>query len=305
MNLLAPAGAPLQRPADTATIREAARSRRVIVSEIVLGDVPKRPLFAIRVPVVRRDRVELMLSAVVDPATVGQIVDRQKFPPEWAVAVIDGNFRFVVRRPVRRLRQRVRQPVAAPGDRVAQRRLEPRRAARRQRRLPHGAALLVQPLGRVDVGADQHRRHQPALPVAALGRLRGRRRPRPVVRLVARQRPVAADPGDRQGGAGARPGPAAAPCRMPARWTSCASWCARSKRRRAAIREREDRQQAAEQALRATDRAKDEFLAMLGHELRNPLASVANASHLLKLRAAPARRDRDRRRDPRPPGRSR
>jgi signal transduction histidine kinase/ActR/RegA family two-component response regulator len=57
----------------------------------------------------------------------------------------------------------------------------------------------------------------------------------------------------------------------------------------ATIREREDRQQAAEQALRAADRAKDEFLAMLGHELRNPLASVANASHLLKL--APRRPD--------------
>ncbi len=72
----------------------------------------------------------------------------------------------------------------------------------------------------------------------------------------------------------------------------------------ATIREREDRQQAAEQALRAADRAKDEFLAMLGHELRNPLASVANASHLLKL--APRRPEviADRRRDPRPPGRA-
>ena len=56
-----------------------------------------------------------------------------------------------------------------------------------------------------------------------------------------------------------------------------------------AIREREHKQQTAEQALRAADRAKDEFLAMLGHELRNPLASVSNASHLLK--AAPGRPD--------------
>jgi len=31
-----------------------------------------------------------------------------------------------------------------------------------------------------------------------------------------------------------------------------------------------------------TSRAKDEFLAMLGHELRNPLASISNAVHLLK-----------------------
>ena len=31
-----------------------------------------------------------------------------------------------------------------------------------------------------------------------------------------------------------------------------------------------------------TSRAKDEFLAMLGHELRNPLASISNAVHLLQ-----------------------
>ena len=35
-----------------------------------------------------------------------------------------------------------------------------------------------------------------------------------------------------------------------------------------------------------TSRAKDEFLAMLGHELRNPLASISNAVHLLR-RAPP------------------
>jgi NO-binding membrane sensor protein with MHYT domain/two-component sensor histidine kinase len=35
-----------------------------------------------------------------------------------------------------------------------------------------------------------------------------------------------------------------------------------------------------------TSRAKDEFLAMLGHELRNPLASISNAVHLLQHSAA-------------------
>ena len=50
-----------------------------------------------------------------------------------------------------------------------------------------------------------------------------------------------------------------------------------------AIRDREERQRQAEHALRAADRAKDEFLAMLGHELRNPLASVSNAAQLLKM----------------------
>ncbi|HUQ53115.1 MAG TPA: PAS domain-containing sensor histidine kinase [Gammaproteobacteria bacterium] len=42
----------------------------------------------------------------------------------------------------------------------------------------------------------------------------------------------------------------------------------------------------AEDALRIADRQKDEFLAMLAHELRNPLAPIRNASEVLALRYA-------------------
>jgi PAS domain S-box-containing protein len=38
----------------------------------------------------------------------------------------------------------------------------------------------------------------------------------------------------------------------------------------------------AERALQDVDRRKDEFLAMLSHEMRNPLGAIANAAHLLK-----------------------
>lgn len=40
-----------------------------------------------------------------------------------------------------------------------------------------------------------------------------------------------------------------------------------------------------EQALKEADRQKDEFLAMLAHELRNPLAPIGNAVHLMKMKA--------------------
>jgi len=40
-----------------------------------------------------------------------------------------------------------------------------------------------------------------------------------------------------------------------------------------------------EAALREADRQKDEFLAVLSHELRNPLAPIRSASHVIRLRA--------------------
>ena len=43
-------------------------------------------------------------------------------------------------------------------------------------------------------------------------------------------------------------------------------------------------EQAARAEAEAASRAKDEFLAMLGHELRNPLAPIVTALHLMKLR---------------------
>ena len=52
------------------------------------------------------------------------------------------------------------------------------------------------------------------------------------------------------------------------------------------------REQAARAEAEGLSRAKDEFLAMLGHELRNPLGAATNAAHLLQAPhlAEPARR---------------
>jgi signal transduction histidine kinase/DNA-binding response OmpR family regulator len=44
-----------------------------------------------------------------------------------------------------------------------------------------------------------------------------------------------------------------------------------------------DDQKRAEEALRDADRRKDEFLAMLAHELRNPLAPIRNGLHILGM----------------------
>ncbi|MET0365662.1 MAG: hybrid sensor histidine kinase/response regulator, partial [Sphingobium sp.] len=57
-------------------------------------------------------------------------------------------------------------------------------------------------------------------------------------------------------------------------------------RQRRQIAAQRDELEAAAQSLRETDRRKDEFLAVLGHELRNPVAALQAGLYLLKRRAA-------------------
>ena len=49
------------------------------------------------------------------------------------------------------------------------------------------------------------------------------------------------------------------------------------------LQKKETARSQAERELRAADQRKDEFLAMLAHELRNPLAPISTGAHLLKL----------------------
>ena len=65
--------------------------------------------------------------------------------------------------------------------------------------------------------------------------------------------------------------------RSPRRTCSSASatWSRRSRRA--------SRSQALREAAESANRAKDEFLAMLGHELRNPLSPILTALQLMKL----------------------
>jgi signal transduction histidine kinase len=52
-----------------------------------------------------------------------------------------------------------------------------------------------------------------------------------------------------------------------------------------ALREASEAARERERALREADRAKDEFIAMLSHELRNPLAALSSAAEVLRIAA--------------------
>jgi signal transduction histidine kinase len=64
------------------------------------------------------------------------------------------------------------------------------------------------------------------------------------------------------------------------------AWLATTRRSAEAARvEALAREQAARADAEAANRAKDEFLAVLGHELRNPLAAISSAAHVLETAA--------------------
>ena len=70
----------------------------------------------------------------------------------------------------------------------------------------------------------------------------------------------------------------------------------------AALRQAVAERERAEQALREADRRKDEFLAVLSHELRNPLAPIRSSLHVLEHAPADAGAAQRAQRDHRAPG---
>lgn len=282
LNLLVPPGAPLFKTLDPASVIESATLERPAIGNVVTGGVLKRPLFTVRVPVLRDGKAKYVLSAVVEIPVIGRLVERQGFPDTWAVAVIDGNYGFVMRRPV------PEKGATAPSESLK----------RALDSAPHGFQR-----GQLLDGSEIYRAFQRSsisrwsTSIAV---------PRSVVEeslngvyvlmvgfigaamlglwialwLASRiSQPIAAL---------ARAAPALgrgeALVLPPAGSVDEVDELAHALGESAvAIRDREERQRRAEHALRTADRAKDEFLAMLGHELRNPLASVSNAAQLLRM----------------------
>ena len=110
LNLLVPPGAPLFKTLDPASVIESAKSARPTIGNVVTGGVLNRPLFTVRVPVLRDGKAKYVLSAVVETPVISGIVVRQGLPTTWAVAVLDGSYGFVVRRPT------PEKPDAAPSE---------------------------------------------------------------------------------------------------------------------------------------------------------------------------------------------
>ncbi len=248
--------------------RQAVESRRPFVSDLITGPVTGQWDFAVRVPVIREGQVKYVLSAVVKPEAIGALLARQGVPPDWVAVVLDGADRIVARTvdPEKSAgefaSQSLREALArSPSGWFRGSTIEGAKVYTPYRRSPDTGWVFAMGIpARVLDAPGWRAGGLLALGLAAsvgiavvLAMLVGRRIQRPIASLAAGS---------------------------PAQ-TGIEEIAALG----AALREKHELAEREKGALQAADRAKDEFLAMLSHELRNPLAALSAAAHVVKLAA--------------------
>ncbi len=288
LNLLRPPGAPLPNVMEVdSSFARALETRLPAVGDLVIGPVTGKWDIGIRVPVAQRAETAYVVTAVLDTTIIQKLLDAQKLPAGWVGVVLDRNSRIVAR-------------TVSPAKTLGQQAAESLREA--LSRAPSGwfrgstveGTAVYTPYFRsaetgwtfamgIPVDAVDASAHRAAVLLvsgllgavalaAGLAIFIGRKVTRPIAALASGIDAI---------GRGHRPAPVDTPriaeLRRLAEVVSEAA---------EAIRERHRLMQRERDALAAADRAKDEFLAMLSHELRNPLAALTSAAHVLRLSGA-------------------
>jgi signal transduction histidine kinase len=253
----------------------------------VIGGLAQAPnggewAIPLRMPVTWDGRVRYVLTAALRPDAFVDLLRAQRLPEGWVVAITDGGGRVIARLP----------PVPPGQEAIAGWREAVKRSPQGLYRgvtlegeaayTPYVTSTLsgwvlgiAMPAAAVDAAAWRSLWLVVLMMVLAAGIavglavLIGRRIATPIAGLAA-----AAD-------AAGRGAPVNFPARTPI--AEIDSLAAALERAALAMREKQALAEREKQALQAADRAKDEFLAMLSHELRNPLAALTAAAHVLKL----------------------
>ena len=97
VNTLRPFGEALPLRASLSQRHRVFETGKPTISDLFVGDVARRPLIALDVPVRRGERVVFALAMGVFPDRLGEILARQKIPPGWAVSIFDSQGTIVAR----------------------------------------------------------------------------------------------------------------------------------------------------------------------------------------------------------------
>src|SRR5205823_4811319 len=72
-------------------------TRAPVVNDIVFGPVTQKWDIAVRVPIVVDDAVRYILSVIVKPETLGELMLAQRFPDDWEGLLLDRTGRVIAR----------------------------------------------------------------------------------------------------------------------------------------------------------------------------------------------------------------
>ncbi len=289
MNSRLPWGTALPRANEVASLRRAVESRRPVVGDLARG-VGGSLAFPVRVPVLRDGEVRYVLTAAITPELLAGVVGRHlPSQEEWTRTVVDRQGTVVARsrhperfvgkpatpsflRLLQDTREGIRPTTTLDGQAVY--------TAFSRAPLSGWTAIIAVPRGVVDGPA---RRTMTAvagaglalLLVSSVGAFLLSRRVSRAITSAASAASILAHGGRPR----VEPSRIAEVARLAGALERSADLLAQRERER---NEHLARAEASRAEAEAASRAKDEFLAMLGHELRNPLGPIRNGAHLLR-----------------------
>ena len=92
-----PLGAPLPGVSERRSFDVVLATRQAVIGDLVPREVTGRHDFAIRVPVVRRGALRYVLAAIVNPASLLDVLTRQALAEDWVGTVFDRDKKIVAR----------------------------------------------------------------------------------------------------------------------------------------------------------------------------------------------------------------
>jgi hypothetical protein len=282
VNAVMPLGKPMQLvPQQPASIDRVRGTMEPVVGDLIEhGTITQRSGLPVRVPVVRGGRLRYIVTALIKPEAFERLIREQQVPSSWASGLVDHNGKLIARIPA------VPVGTLASRDYLDHTRVEKEGWYRGRTvegkdtftAFTHGAFSgwsvgFAIPAEVVLVGS-----HRAAwlmalgiglslLSALAVGFWLVRRISRPIAELAAAAPVLGTDK---------------ASIAYEARIDEVRELARALAEASEAIRERRERGEREREALRASDRSKEEFLAMLSHELRNPLGALVSATRLLR-----------------------